>query len=93
MHLIRDLNEDLLSSPYDEDFKMLVFDFGKLLRGIIDTIDRFGLLQYHLHKHELDVDGFYRRLNDRSFTSELATDYRRRLVKYREKLFTFLRQE
>jgi hypothetical protein len=93
VHLMRDMNEDLLSSPYDEDFKMLVLDFGKLLRGIIDTIDRYGLLKYHLHKHEADVDRYYRKLSDRSFTSEVAIDYRLRLVKYREKLFTFLRHD
>ena len=93
VHLIRDINDDLLRNPYDGDFKWLVSEFGSLLRGIITTIDRHGLRQRHLHKHEADVDRFYRVLERRSFSSELATDYRGRLVKYREKLFTFLRHD
>ena len=93
IHLIRDMNEDLLGSPYDAEFKQLVSLFGSLLRGIIKTIDTYGLRQRHLHKHLRDVDRFYDDLDDRSFSSELSTDYLRRLTKYREKLFTFLRHD
>jgi hypothetical protein len=93
VHLIRDMNQDLLDNPFDEEFKFLVSNFGSLLRKIVGTIDRYGLKRRHLHKHEADVDHFYRILNDRSFSSELADDYRKRLVKYREKLFTFLRHD
>jgi len=93
IHLIRDMNHDLLSSPYDLDFKALVYQFGVLLRAIIDTIDRYGLKRYHLHKHEADVDKFYLKLNDQSFKSDLASEYWQRLVKYRAKLFTFLRHD
>ena len=93
VHLIRDMNHDLLCSPYDQEFKSLVSQFGVLLRGIIDTIDRYGLKRYHLHKHEADVDRFYLKLNGQSFKSDLASEYWQRLVKYREKLFTFLRHD
>jgi hypothetical protein len=93
IHLIRDMNHDLLGSPYDQGFKSLVAQFGVLLRGIIDTIDRYGLKRYHLHKHEADVDRFYSKLSGESLQSELASDYCQRLVKYREKLFTFLRHD
>jgi predicted RecB family nuclease len=93
VHLIRDLNDDLLRNPYDGDFRWLVSEFGSLLRNIIGTIDRHGLRKRHLHKHETDVDRFYRLLEGRSFASELADDYRGRLVKYRVKLFTFLRHD
>ena len=51
VHLIRDLNHDLLGNPFDEEFKSLVGDFGKLLRLIIATIDRYGLKKRHLKKH------------------------------------------
>jgi hypothetical protein len=93
IHLIRDMNDELLRNTFDEDFKWLVSQFGSLLRVIINTIDRHGLRQKHLRKHEAHIDRLYRNLNDRSFSSELADDYRRRLVKYREKLFTFLRHD
>jgi predicted RecB family nuclease len=93
VHLIRDMNHDLLCSPYDQEYKSLVSQFGVLLRGIIDTIDRYGLRRFHLHKHEVDVDRFYLKLNGQSFKSELASEYWQRLVKYREKLFLFLRHD
>jgi predicted RecB family nuclease len=93
VHLIRDMNHDLLCSPYDQDYKSLVSQFGVLLRGIIDTIDRYGLKRYHLHKHEADVNRFYSKLSGQSFKSDLASEYWQRLVKYREKLFTFMRHD
>ena len=40
-----------------------------------------------------DVDRFYLKLNGQSFKSDLASEYWQRLVKYREKLFTFLRHD
>jgi predicted RecB family nuclease len=93
VHLIRDMNHDLLGSPYDQEFRSLVSQFGVLLRAMIDTIDRYGLKRYHLHKHEVDVDRFYLKLNGQSFKSDLASEYWQRLVKYREKLFTFLKHD
>ena len=52
VHLIRDINNDLKGNPYDEEFKTLAGEFGKLLRSIVDTIDRYGLKKRHLHKHK-----------------------------------------
>jgi hypothetical protein len=51
VHLVRDMNHDLLSSPFDDEFKSLVAEFGQLLRTIVATIDRYGLKKRHLTKH------------------------------------------
>jgi hypothetical protein len=93
VHLIRDMNDDLLRNPYDEEFKWLVSQFASLLRIIIGTIDRHGLRQRYLHKHEADVDRLYCAIDHRSSCSELVAEYRARLVRYRAKLFTFLRHD
>ena len=93
VHLIRDMNHDLLCSPFDDEFKLLASEFGLLLRGIVATIDRYGLQRRHLHKHEQDVERFYRQVGGRTFSSDLASEYWKRLDKYREKLFTFLRHD
>ena len=93
VHLIRDMNHDLLGRPYDEDFKWLVSQFGSLLRGIIASVDRHGLRQRHLKKHLVDVERFYRNLGDRRFSSDVAIEYGKRLVKNREKLFTFIKHD
>jgi predicted RecB family nuclease len=91
IHLIRDFNDDLLQSPWDEELKDLGSRFGILLRTIIATVDRYGLKRYHLRKHQHDVERFYRNISRQpAGQSELAAGYRRRLIKYRNRLFTFL---
>jgi predicted RecB family nuclease len=90
VHLIRDLNDDLRGNPYDEAFKLLAGEFGKLLRSVVDTVDRFGLKRHHLHKHKAEVACFFRDLGARSYHSELAEGYRKRLLKNEGRLFTFL---
>ncbi len=91
VHLIRDLNEDFLKNQLDEEFKNIVTEFGNLLRKIIETIDKYGLKQIHLNKHIKDVEKFYSKVVAKEFESELAFSYKKRLIKYREKLFLFLK--
>jgi hypothetical protein len=90
VHLIRDMNDDLMASPYDEEFKALAGEFGKLLRSVVDTIDKFGLKRRHLHKHKAEVARFCRDLAARAYRSELAEAYQKRLAKNEGRLFTFL---
>jgi predicted RecB family nuclease len=91
LHLMRDLNHDLLRSPYDDEFKSLVAEFGRLLRTIVSTIDKYGLKKRHLTKHITDVDRFFRLVATQRYHSELAEMYQRRLLKNKDVLFTFLR--
>jgi predicted RecB family nuclease len=90
IHLIRDFNGDLKANPYDEEFKTLAGEFGKLLRSIVVTIDQYGLKKRHLYKHKAEVDRFFRALESRVYRSELAEGYQKRLLKNEGKLFTFL---
>ena len=57
---------------------------------IIETIDKYGLKKRHLHLHEKAVLRFFKKLEDREYSSELAKNFRRRMVKYKDKLFSFL---
>src|SRR5512135_3167347 len=57
-HPIRDLNAGLLENPFDEEFKHFAFEFGRLLRSIVTTIDGHGLRRSHLAKHRREVDHF-----------------------------------
>jgi hypothetical protein len=43
IHLMRDMNEDLLKHPFDDELKSVSSRFSCLLKGIVDTIDRYGL--------------------------------------------------
>src|SRR5258708_1012016 len=90
VHLIRDFNHDIQGNPWDDGLKMLASKFGQLLRAIVATVDRYGLKARHLHKHRRDVDRFYSKMSRQCYQSAVADAYQRRLIKYREKLFTFL---
>jgi hypothetical protein len=90
VHLIRDFNDDLMSSPYDEEFKALAAEFGRLLRCIIDTIDKHGLAKRHLQQHKPEVSRFFRDLEPRVYRSEMAVAYQGRFARTESKLFTFL---
>ncbi len=90
VHLIRDMNADLMGSPYDDEFKAIAAEFGKLLRSIVGTIDKYGLKKKHLHKHKAEVALFFRDLAARVYSSALAEGYQKRLHKNEGRLFTFL---
>jgi hypothetical protein len=90
LHLIRDLNADILHNPYDGELKGLGSEFGRLLRPIIATVDTFGLKKRHLGKHKAEVGRFFHALASRQYGSETAAGYRERLLKNEGRLFTFL---
>ena len=90
VHLIRDLNEDLLKTPYDKEYKDFVQQFASLLKKIIRTIDKYGLRKRHLNKHKKEVIRFYKNIAKQTYTSELVEKYKKRFDKNKEKLFTFL---
>jgi predicted RecB family nuclease len=90
IHLIRDLNDDILKYPYDEELKRLAQAFAGLVRPMVETVDRHGLKSHFLRKHRACVNGFYRQLSRMALHTQAAVKLRDRLQKNREKLFTFL---
>jgi hypothetical protein len=93
IHLIRDLNNDLLRNPYDEEFKDLVADFGTLLRNIVLTVDKYGLKRRHLAKHQPEADRFLKKVAGKSYRSGVAQAAQERIIRYRDDLFTFLKYD
>jgi predicted RecB family nuclease len=90
VHLMRDLNDEVLAHPYDEELKTIVKDFASLLKPIVETIDRKGLKRRFLVKHLVDVRRFFHKLANLNCKSEIAAKIKQRFDKNREKLFTFL---
>ena len=90
VHLVRDIDDDLLRNPLDQELKRLAEAFGTLLRSIVGTIDRFGLRCRHLKKHKREVNRFMEDEVAKELTSELATKYAKRFKKYSSTMFTFL---
>jgi hypothetical protein len=90
IHLMRDINQVLLNNPFDEELKSITQPFGALLRRIITTVDEYGLRQKYLTQHNVGVEQFFQVVAAQSICSEAAEILRARLIKYRDKLFTFL---
>ncbi len=90
IHLIRDMNDNLLDNPFDEELQMLTKPFGALLRPIVSMIGEHGLRNWHLRRFKKHVAEFFGTVESLSPRSEVAQALRERLLKYQNKLFTFL---
>ena len=93
IHLMRDMNQEVLSNPYDEELRSITRPFGTLLRAIVETLDNHGLKRRAMQKHKKDVHDFFENLAAHSFTSEAADTLRERVLKNRNKLFTFINHD
>ena len=90
IHLMRDLNDEVLTNPFDDQLKKIVTAFAKLLKPMVETVDRHGLKKHFLKKHMTSVERFYRQLERTDYQSEAALKCKERFVRNRDKLFTFL---
>jgi predicted RecB family nuclease len=93
IHLMRDMNQELLNNPFDQELQSATGPFGVLLREVVTTIDLHGLKRCHLKKHDRAVAQFFESLAGQSFRSDAAEALRQRLLKNRDKLFTFLQYD
>jgi predicted RecB family nuclease len=90
IHLMRDLNDEVLTNPFDDQLKQLVTEFGGLLQLIVQTVDRYGLKRRFLRRHLADADRFFTKIGRAEFQSEAAMKCKERFERNRDKLFTFL---
>jgi hypothetical protein len=93
IHLMRDLNDDVLSNPFDEQLKKLVTGFGDLLKPAVETVDRYGLKKRFLKKHLRSVERFFRDIDQAEYQSEAALNCKERFERNRDTLFTFLNHD
>lgn len=90
IHLIRDMNEDLLNNSFDDEYKDLARRFADLLRKIVETVDKYGLKRRHFRRHKEDAVRFLTWVEKAHYSSTIATKYQERMGKYGPRLFTFL---
>jgi hypothetical protein len=90
VHVVRDLDDDMMHNPFNDQFKILAQGFGALLRPIIETVECYGLKRRHLAKHRREVDRFLKLMDALKPDSEIVEKYRNRFLKYWPKMFTFL---
>jgi hypothetical protein len=90
IHLIRDLNSDLIRNPFNEEFKAMARNFTKILQTIVETIDRHGLKKFFLRRHKKYVNIFLSTVLRSFYKTEIAQQYQNRFKRNRQKLFEFL---
>jgi hypothetical protein len=90
IHLMRDMNNDILSHPFNEELSSIATQFGELLREIIETVDRYGLRKRHLGKHKPFVERFLSEVASRECTTEVVRALKSRIIRNRDRLFAFL---
>jgi len=72
IHLMRDINDDLHSYPFDEELRKIAQEYAWMLQPMVETIDKHGLKTHFLTKHNVAVGKFYSWLSQAHFTSEAA---------------------
>ena len=90
LHLMRDINDDLLRHPFDDELKEMARRYTLTLKPMVETIDKHGLKTKFLSKYKRDSEAFLDWSARREVTSEVAQGYKSRIEKYGERLFTFL---
>ena len=89
IHLMRDLNEEILNNPFDEEMKSIAVGFARLLKPMVETIERRGLKKHFLRKHFGRGGSVLQEasLDASDFKSEAASKCRQRFEKNREQTF------
>jgi Transposase IS66 family len=90
VHLMWDINRAILKHPFDKELNDIGRTFGALMRDIVGTIDRYGLKSRYLRRHGEQASTWRRELRGSPGKSIIAEKFRKRIVKYGDRLFTFL---
>jgi hypothetical protein len=90
IHLMRDINSEILSHPFNDELMSIATRFGKLLREIVETVDRYGLKKRYLGKHKPFVERFLSEVASQECTTEVVRSLKNRIIKNRDRLFAFL---
>lgn len=90
VHFVRDIDDDVLKNPLDEELKTIAQEFSAVLKPIIQSVDRFGLKKRHLQRHKRNVIRFLRSVQLRDLVSPVAKANKERLEKTGTRMFTFL---
>jgi hypothetical protein len=94
VHLIRDLNDDVWSHPYDLELEAFVLAVKELLVPMLQAVEKFGAKRRHLAKFLPAVERFYRgHVDRREYASEPVRTYQKRFSRYKDEMFRFLTED
>jgi hypothetical protein len=90
LHLMRNINDDLLHHPFDDELRELARRYTLTLKPMVETIDKHGLKTKFLSRHKRKAYAFLDWIAKQEISSEVAQSYKTRIEKYGDRLFTFL---
>jgi len=90
IHLIRDLNDDLVKHQLNNELKIIIQNFSSLLKNIMTTINKFGLKKRNLNKHKKEVELFFKTLAKKDFETDICIKWQKRFYSIKNEIFTFL---
>jgi hypothetical protein len=94
VHLIRDLNNDLWSNPFDKEYEQFVNEIRNLIVPIIQATNIHGFKTRFLAKFQICVDIFFDKvIEGKIYKSELCILYQKRFKRYKASLFTFIHND
>jgi predicted RecB family nuclease len=93
IHLMRDMNREILDNPFDRELQSITEPFGALLRSIVMTVDEYGLKRRYLKTHNKAVVAFFDALEDGIYESDASKALQERLLRNRDSLFTFIQHD
>ena len=93
IHLMRDMNREILDNPFDRELQSITEPFGALLRSIVMTVDEYGLKRRYLKTHNKAVVAFFDALEDGIYESDASKALQERLLRNRDSLFTFMQHD
>lgn len=94
VHLIRDINDDLLANPLDKEYEEFVLEIRNLILPIMEAVQQYGLKRHNLEGFKNQVESFYQRvIVGKWYRSELVLKYQKRFIRYKNSLFTFLEND
>jgi len=93
IHLMRDMNRAILDNPFDQELQSITTSFGVLLRSIVMTVGEHGLKRRSLERHNRAVETFFNGLTSHSYESDASKTLQERLLRNRDRLFTFLHHD
>jgi hypothetical protein len=87
---MRDINEDLLKHPFNDELAFIANRFGVLLRDVVSTIDKHGLRKSYLMRHKQAAEQFVTDVASLECSTEVGGALKKRIERNKDKLFTFL---
>jgi hypothetical protein len=94
VHFLRDLNNSLWENPFDKEYESFITEIRNLLVPMIQEAQKYGLKKRHLSKYQKYVDEFYKNhIDGKVYKSEPCVLYQKRLKRYRDSLFTFIKHD